>query len=147
MILTTTFKRLRAQSACESSYRKLRKALKGTKDTAPINLLTILEHNGMDDALWALRATAENCDKVARLLASDFANGLIDRDSLAAARTTAWAAAGPTTGTAEWDAARNAAWDAEARTAAWNAARTAQRVLFIRALQPETIVARKDGRK
>ena len=73
MILTTTFNLLRKAGACEGSYKKLRKALKGVKDTEPINLITILEVLNLDDALWALRATEQNCDKVARLMASDFA--------------------------------------------------------------------------
>jgi hypothetical protein len=51
--------------------------LKDVKDDEPINLLTILETNGLDDALWALCATAENCDKVARLMAADFADQVI----------------------------------------------------------------------
>jgi len=73
MILTTTFNLLRKADACKESYTKLRKALKGVKDTEPINLITILEVLNLDDALWALRATEQNCDKVARLMASDFA--------------------------------------------------------------------------
>ena len=65
MELTTTLNRLRAAGACESRYAHLLRALGGTSvdHDAPINLLTILEHNGMDDCLWALCATAENCDQ------------------------------------------------------------------------------------
>ena len=71
MTLTTTFNRLRSAGACAGRYKHLRAAMKGHGATAPINLLTILEeHNGLDDALWALRATVENCDKVARLMAA-----------------------------------------------------------------------------
>ena len=73
MTLTTTFKHLRDVGACKSRYKLLRAALKGVKDTEPINLLTILNTNGLSDALWALRATDENCDKIARLMAADFA--------------------------------------------------------------------------
>ena len=74
MELTTTLNLLHAANACQPRYKVLLAAL-GTdypKDK-PINLLTILEHNGLDDALWALCATAENCDTVARLMAADFA--------------------------------------------------------------------------
>lgn len=77
MTLTTTFKLLRKAGACEPRYKFLRCALKGVKDSDSINLLTILETNGLDDALWALRATAENCDKVARLMAADFAEEVL----------------------------------------------------------------------
>ena len=143
MTLTTTFKRLRSAGACETRYKFLRAALMGVKDTEPINLLTILETNGLDDALWALSATAENCDKVARLMAADFAeevlpiwkkyskdkrpelaikaardfaNGLITNEE----RDAAWDAARAAAGDAGWDAA----WDA-ARAAAGAAARAA----------------------
>ena len=132
MNLTTTFNLLRKAGACTSRYKFLRESLKGVKDDEPINLLTILEINGLDDALWALCATAENCDKVARLMAADFAeqvlpiwqkystdkrpelaikaardyaHGRITRKELAAAHAAAHAAA--------WDAARAAAWDAD----------------------------------
>ena len=133
MKLTTTFKRLRAAGACETSYRKLRRALKGTKDTAPIGLLVILEHNGLEDALWALRATVENCDRTARLLAADFAAEVLPvwhkhypadmRPALAiqAARDFA-----------------NGLITEEVRSAAWSAAWSAQEKIFIAALQPDT---------
>ena len=77
MTLTTTFKHLRDVGACKSRYKLLRAALKGVKDTEPINLLTILNTNGLSDALWALRATNENCDKIARLMAADFAEEVL----------------------------------------------------------------------
>jgi hypothetical protein len=77
MNLTTTFNLLHKARACSSRYRFLRESLKDVKDDEPINLITILETNGFDDALWALCATAENCDKVARLMAADFAEQVI----------------------------------------------------------------------
>jgi hypothetical protein len=125
-------------------YKFLRESLKGIEDNDSINLLTILESNGLDDALWTLQATAENCDKVARLMAADFAeevlpiwkkysddprpklaiqaardfaHRLITREELAAARDAARDAA---------DAARDAA-GAAARAAAWAAAWAAAR--------------------
>jgi hypothetical protein len=151
MTLTTTFKRLRAARACTERYKFLRAALKGTKDAEPINLLTILETNGLDDALWALRATVENCDVPERLMAADFAEqvlpiwqkysdaklpelaikasrdfayGRITREELAAARAAAAGAAGEAAWAAAWaaaGAAARAAWAAAAR-AAWAAA-------------------------
>ena len=157
MQLTTTFHLLRQASACKPRYEFLRNALSREEygDDTPINLLTILETNGLDDALWALCATAENCDNVARLMAADFAeqvlsiwqkysqdkrpelaikaardyaNGLITDQE----RDAAWAAAGD----AAWDAAGAAARDA-ARDAAWAAAREKQKEIFIGYLQPE----------
>jgi hypothetical protein len=118
MTLTTTFKRLRAAGACKDRYKFLRAALKGTKDTTPINLLTILETNGLNDALWALKATAENCDVLAR-----------------AAEAAAWAARAAED--AAW-AAAGVAWAAgDAARAAGDAARAKQREIFISYLQPE----------
>ena len=147
--LTTTFERLKEAAACESGYRKLAKYLGGIKaygrDT-PVNLLTILDSNGVDDMLWCLPHTIELSEKVSRLMAADFAeevlpifeakypkdtrpreavraardhaNGKIDDKDLAAARDAAGAAAGD----AAWAAARAAAGDA-----AWAAARAAAR--------------------
>ena len=146
-MLYTTFKLLREAEACESSYKKLRKALAGVQADDLIALTTILDSNGLDDALWALRATTTNCDRFARLLTADFAeqvlpiwtaayptdnrielciqaarnfaNGLIDEQQLAAARAAAWAA---------WAAARAAAG------AAW-AAREKQSLHFRASLE------------
>ena len=152
MILTTTFKRLRKAGACEPSYRKLRKALKGVKDTESINLLTILDTLNLEDALWALRATQQSRDRVARLMAADFAaevlpiwhkhypsdnrpalaiqaardfaNGLITPEQLAAAGAAAGAAARAA------GAARAAAADAGA-----DAARVKNEEIFKKYLQ------------
>lgn len=142
--LHTTLNRLREAGACTERYQHLLRALGGPSfhHEEPINLLTILEHNGVEDCLWALCATAENCDQVARLMACDFAEAVLpiferdypdDRrprvaietarrfaraectaDELAAARTAAWAVA--------WDV-WDAAWEAirAARAAAWAA--------------------------
>ena len=127
MKLTTTLNRLRAAGACETRYAHLLRALGGTSfdHDAPINLLAILEHNGTDDCLWALCATAENCDRVARLMAADFAEAVLPlyetrhpndfrpRAAIEAARQFArgeiTAAAGAAAGAAAWAAARAAA--------------------------------------
>ena len=158
MTLTTTFKRLRSAGACQSRYKFLRATLMGVKDTEPINLLTILETNGLDDALWALRATAENCDKIARLMAADFAeqtlliwqkyapddkrpsqaieaardfaHGRINADQLSAAEAAAWAAWA-------WDAAGAAVRAAGA--AAGAAALEKQKEIFSHYLQTEAV--------
>ena len=65
MRLTTTLNLLRKAGACKTRYRYLVKALGGKKfdHNAPINLLTILEHNGVEDVEWVLEegATVEDC--------------------------------------------------------------------------------------
>ena len=75
MVLATTLNLLREHHACASRYEHLLQCLGGPSfdHDAPINLLTILEHNGLDDAFWALQATTQNCDRLARLLACDYA--------------------------------------------------------------------------
>ena len=152
--LTTTLSLLKKNNACHSGYRKLVKHL-GTEwpDTKPINLLTILESNGVQDMLWCLRATRESSNTPSYLMAADFAesvlhlftkhypnddrpaqairatrdfaHGKIKDAAWAAARAAAWAAAWD----AAWAAARAAAW-AAAGDAAWAAARAAQRKRF-----------------
>jgi len=148
--LNTTFARLRKAGACSGRYKHLRGALKDVGDNDLIDLLTILETNGLDDALWAMCATIEDCEQVARLMAADFAedalpiwlkyhpdddrpctaiqaardfaHGRIAPDQLDVARDAAWAAAGD----AAWAAAGAAAW-AAAGDAAWAAAGDAAR--------------------
>ena len=137
MILSTTFAKLKEFGACESGYKKLATNLGGiTKygKNKPIDLLTILDSNGIQDCIWALRAAIEpDREKIARLFACDcaesvlpifesekpddprprkaiqtardYAVGLATQEQVDAARAAAWAAA--------WDAARGAARDAE----------------------------------
>ena len=108
----------------------------------------ILQSNGLDDALWALRCL-EGADREIRLFAVDcarqvqhlmtdprslaaldvaerFANGLATSEELDAARAEAWAAADAAwaaAGAAAGAAARDAADAADAaRAAAWDAA-------------------------
>ncbi len=73
--LTTTLNLLKQNDACASRFKHLYKSLGGTSfdPDAPINLLTILKLNGVSDCLWALRATSENCERQARLIAADIA--------------------------------------------------------------------------
>jgi hypothetical protein len=130
VLLTTSLYRLRKFHACESRYSHLGSALgEDYGDKTPINLLRILEANGVEDCLWALCATDQNCDMVARLMAADFAEGVLPlyeqrypndtrpRAAIQAARDYAHGRIGA----AAWDAARDAARDA-ASAAAWDAA-------------------------
>ena len=79
-MLTTTLNLLRAHNACASRYAHLAAELGADYgDDTPIPLLRILDANGLDDALWALRACepADERDRFARLLACDFAEHVL----------------------------------------------------------------------
>jgi len=147
---TTSFRLLHDAGACKERYRFLAKALGGIKaygrDT-PITLLQILNINGLDDALWAVRACPDS-DTFARLLACDYAEHVLHifeakypddyrpREAIAVSRRYARGEATDAELSAAWyaawaagDAAR-AAWYAAgdaARGAAWYAARDAAR--------------------
>ncbi len=148
----TTLNKIKAHIPCEGGWRTLLKALGKTKaDDAPLALSLIIQSNGLDDALWALRCLG-GADREIRLFAVEvarevqhlmadprslaaldvagrFANGLTTSEELAAARAAAWdaardaarAAARVAAGGAAWAAARDAARGA-ARAAAWAAA-------------------------
>lgn len=63
---TTTLNRIRAASPCQDGWTKLLKHLgKTTADDEPLDLLTILDINGMDDALWVLSYAMPD-DRLAR---------------------------------------------------------------------------------
>ena len=143
----TTLNKIRACSPCTDGWTKLLKNLgKKKPDDELLKITTILDSNGLDDALWCLRAVdgyqremrlyAVDCARSVQHLTTDprslaaidvaerHADGVATDAELeaarAAARAAAWAAA--------WDAARDAAWDAAwaaARAAAWDAARDA----------------------
>jgi len=157
MKFEVTLKQLRENKACVSGYNKVVSALKGieydcNKETyirfkydAPISLISIVETNGLYDALWCLRCNQE-WDRDSRLfavwcarqvqhlmkdersinalnVAENFANGLAAQEEL----STAWAA--------EWAAAMDAAIDAyraAAMDASVAAARYAQKEMFIK---------------
>lgn len=139
--MKTTLNKIRANAPCVTGWKKLLRHLGKTKaDDEPLNISTVLESNGLDDALWCLRAV-EGWDKEIRLLAVSYARKvqhlMTDKRSLDALDVAerfakmdstiedleaARAAAG---GAAE--AAREAAWAAlaAARAAAAEAARAA----------------------
>ena len=137
--MKTTLNKIREYSPCTNGWEKLLKYLGKTKaDDEEISVLTILDSNGLEDALWCLRAV-EGHDREIRLyavwcarqvqhlltdqrslnaldVAERYANGEATDAELAAARDAAWAAR------AAW-AAADAAWAAwAARAAYWAAA-------------------------
>jgi hypothetical protein len=139
MTTYTTLNRIRKHGPCADGWAKLLRHLGKTQpDDEPLALVTILDSNGLDDALWCLRA-CDGIDREARLYAVWCARQvqhLMTYPRLLAALDVAeWYAEGEATGeeltaarVAAWDAARVAAWDAAraaARAAAWDAARVA----------------------
>jgi len=144
-MITTTLNAIREHSPCKSGLRKLLAHLGKTKaDDEPLPLVTILDSNGLDDALWCLRTIGPEHDRTCRLfavwcarqvqhlmrdprsiaaidVAERHANGVATDDDLYAAWDAAGAAAWDAAGDAAADAARAAAW-AAARAAAWDAA-------------------------
>jgi hypothetical protein len=68
-MITTTLNRIRKHDPCERGWKKLLEHLGKTKaDNKPLPLVTILESNGLDDALWCLRAVDRH-DREMRLYA------------------------------------------------------------------------------
>ena len=133
-MIHTTFRKLHEAGACTERYRFLAKALGGIKtygkDT-PITLLQILDINGLDDALWALRA-CDDAEKFNRLLACDYAEHVLrifetrypddyrPREAIAVSRRYARGEATDAELSAAWYAADSAA--EAAGYAAWYAA-------------------------
>jgi len=149
MTTYTTLKKIRAQGPCADGWAKLLRHLGKTQaDDEPLALTTILDINGLDDALWCLRA-CDGIDREARLyavwcvrqvqhlmtdprslavldVAERYAEGEATDKELTAARVAARAAARVAARDAAGAAAQAAAWDA-ARDAARAAARAAER--------------------
>ena len=140
---TTTLAAIRAASPCEDGWRKLLGTLgKTSADDEPLALLTVLDSNGLDDALWVLSYAMPDdrlarhfqawcAEQVLHLFEAERPDDARVRDQIAmlrndeaddaarkAAREAAWVAARD----AAWAAARDAAW-----AAAWDAARAAAR--------------------
>ena len=142
--MKTTLNKIKEHNPCEQGWNSLLNALgKTTADDEPIELSFILESNGYNDALWALRAV-DGYDREIRLfavwcarqvqhlmtdersinaldVAERFANGEATSNELTrawAAAAAAWAAGGA----AAWAAGAAAAWAARAAGgAAWAA--------------------------
>ena len=127
-MIYTTLNRIRAHAPCSDGWAKLLRYLGKTQaDDEPLALGTILNSNGLDDALWCLRAVDGNqremqlyavwCARQVPHLMTDprslaaldvaerHANGEATDEELAAASAAARLAA--------WDAARDAAREAQ----------------------------------
>ena len=143
--MKTTLNQIRAKSPCQSGWIKLLAYLGKTKaDDEPISIATILDSNGLDNALWCLQAVKGRdreirlfgvwCARQVQHLMTDprsiaaldvserFANCNATQEELDAA----WAASDAACDArdAAW-VARDAAWAAAsdaARAAAWAAA-------------------------
>ncbi len=150
---TTTLNEIHACKPCEDGWQKLLKHLGKTKaDDDPLEILTVLESNGLDDALWCLRVPslerlsrhfqawcAEQClhlfeaehpkDNRVRNQIEMLRNDSASAAARAAAQDAARAAAQDAALAAAWAAAQAAAWAAAwaaaqdaAQDAAWDAA-------------------------
>ena len=146
----TTLKLLRANSACHSGMITLIASLPdGFKETKSISLVHILESNGLEHALWALRATTKDSRITAARMAIEFArHSLINFEKQfpedKRPRTALEVAADFLHGKATLkdveeaaEAAEEAAEAAAARPAAWAAAwaaevRSAQSEIFLK---------------
>ncbi len=145
--MKTTLNAIREHSPCAEGWRKLLAHLGKTQaDDEPLAITTILDSNGLDDALWCLRAVTGHdreirlyavwCARQVQHLMTDprsiaaldvaerFANGAATAEELDGARAAAWAAARAAARDAARDAARAAA-GAAAAAAARDAARAA----------------------
>ena len=139
-MIYTTLNRIREHSPCAEGWKKLLAHLGKTQaDDEPLSFVTILDSNGLDDALWCCRAEPEqsslwrhfavDCAESVRHLMKDqrsidaldvarlHASGQATDEELAAARDAAWDAARDARSSAAcwaacWAAARDAAWAA-----------------------------------
>jgi len=142
--MKTTLNKIKAHQPCIQGWKQLLKHLGKTKaDDEPLSLLTILDSNGLDDAIWCMRAI-DGRDKEIRLyavwcarkvqhlmkdprslaaldVAERFANGEATEKELAEV----WDAARDAANAASWAAVCDASWASAGATksaAAWAAA-------------------------
>jgi hypothetical protein len=146
--MQTTLNEIRSHRPCHEGWAKLLRTLNKTQaDDEPIGIVEILDSNGMDDALWCLRAVKDH-DREIRLfavwcarqvehlmtdrrskdalnVAERFAIGEAKQEELSAARSAAEVAA--EVARSAWSTAEVAAEVARstAGSAAWSVARLA----------------------
>ena len=149
--MKTTLNKIRAHRPCLDGWQKLlRHLVKTAADDEPLEIATVLDSNGLNDAIWCLRAV-EGRDREIRLyavwaarrvqylmtdprsisaldVAERFARGKSGGAELRKAAEAAWAAAAASSAvaaSAAAAAAEAAAW--ETRTAAYISSRDAAR--------------------
>jgi hypothetical protein len=149
--MKTTLNAIRAHQPCSDGWKKLLQHLGKTEaDDEPLSIKTILNSNGLDDALWCLRAV-DGYDKEMRLLAVAYARqvqhlmtdprsiaalDVVERHAHGQASDDELAAAAAAAGAAARDAAWDAAWAARAAAGdaawdAWDAAKELQAKMLI----------------
>ena len=127
-VSTTTLNEIRAQQPCKGGWENLLSTLGKTKaDDEPLSLLTILNSNGLDDALWCLRVTSLErlsrhfqawcAEQVLHIFEADRQNDSRIRDQIAMMWNDD---ATLEDRDAAWGAARDAAWDAIAALVTWD---------------------------
>lgn len=78
-MITTTLNEIRKQWPCSEGWEKALRALGKTgPDNEPLTLLKILEINGFEDAIWALRCIESKYDNATRLFACFCARYVLD---------------------------------------------------------------------
>ena len=165
-MIYTTLNKIREHSPCTEGWQKLLSTLGKTKaDDEPLSLITILDSNGLDDALWCLRAVdghkkeirlyavwcarqvphlmTDPCDICVLDVAERHAHGQATDSDLAAARRQArHSSARNTARDEEWDAAfnvaGNAVWDI-----VWNAEGDEQYAAFNAARDAQKVEFRR----
>ena len=139
--MLTTLNQIRSKSPCREGWTKLLTYLNKTAaDDEPLSIITVLDSNGLDDALWCLQAVKGH-DREIRLyavwcarqvqhlmqdprsltsldVAERYAKGLADEYELSVARDEIVFAERVEAWDAAWAVAANAT-----RAAAWSAAR------------------------
>ena len=146
--MKTTLNKIREHNPCARGWEKLLKHLGKTQaDDEPISIATILDSNGLQDALWCLRAV-EGCDKEIRLFAvwcaSQVQHLMKDQRSIDALDVAERYANGEAT-EEELEIAReaaNAAYTAAARDAAWAVSAAAY---YARAADSAAMAAARDA--
>lgn len=125
--MKTTLNKIKEHSPCSNGWQKLLSNLGKTRaDDEPLSILTILNSNGINDALWALRAV-DGYEKEMRLFAVWCARRvqhLMEDERSIKAIDVAEAYANGNATQQELEEARDAAW-VTARGAARDAARVA----------------------
>jgi len=174
--MKTTLNKIREHKPCADGWKKLLTYLGKTEaDDESISLLTILDSNDFDDALWCLRAV-EGYDKEIRLyavwcarqvqdlmtdkrslvaidVAERYAHGQATDKELTTARAAAWDAANADMNATALDVVSAAAraamattWDA-AWPAAWTAANAATNATALSAWDAARDVQEKEFRR